>query len=119
MRPFWPARCSNSGKKRISSALMALRLKMLSDFARLSVRMVGRTGDKLVLAVALVDEVCVVFWRDAGVLEKYRVYAAQDDAQEYHYAGSFDVGVAGCFLPERALVVESPTGAKTMYIVGS
>ncbi len=45
VRPFWPARCSNSGKKRISSALMALRLTILSDFARLSVRMVGRTGD--------------------------------------------------------------------------
>ncbi len=37
---------------------------------------VGRTGDKLVLAVALVDEVCVVFWRDAGALEIYRGYAA-------------------------------------------
>jgi len=38
--------------------------------------------------------------------------------QDYHYAGSFDVGVVGGFLPERALVVQSFTGAKTMCIVG-
>ncbi len=73
----------------------------------------------LVPAVAVNDEVCVVSWRDAGVLEKYRVYAAQDGVvQDYNYAGSFDVGVVGCFFPERALVVKSFTRARAMCIVG-
>lgn len=46
--------------------------------------------EKLVPAVAVTDEGCVVFWRDAGVLEIYRIQAAQDDVvQEYHYAVCF------------------------------